>query len=183
MADASHALVIAAMSRAAAAPGGLPLFESKTSPGLFAGSVSARKAAQFCKDQGYLQMLRAEGRGKSRQEICSLTDKGLSWLLAHLALDYLMRWQGSGFLDDCPLPELHRCLQQAGAPVSIGRFHDLLRELHAQEEIYLHPWTGPLHDLPEPALALMVGHEIAYYASLRKDHVARMHCQGMVMTP
>ena len=42
-----------------------------------------------------------------------------------------------------------------------------LRRLHAEERIYLHPWTGPLCELPQPPLALLVGHEIAYYASAR----------------
>ena len=31
-------------------------------------------------------------------------------------------------------------------------------------QVYLHPWTGPLYALPEPAFALLVGHEVAYYA-------------------
>ncbi len=39
--------------------------------------------------------------------------------------------------------------------------------MHQAGRIYVHPWTGPLHELPEPAYALLVGHEIAYYASLR----------------
>jgi hypothetical protein len=44
-----------------------------------------------------------------------------------------------------------------------------LRSLHDRERIYLHPWTGPLYALPEPAFALLIGHEVAYYASLRND--------------
>ena len=56
---------------------------------------------------------------------------------------------------------------------TIGHFHDSLRRLHEQEKIYLHPWTGPLYEIPEPPYALLVGHEIAYYASIRKaDGVA-----------
>lgn len=70
-------------------------------------------------------------------------------------------------LEDCPLPELYRVARQAQPSLSIGRFHDGLRKLHEQEKIYLHPWTGPLYELPEPALALLVGHEVAYYASVR----------------
>ena len=50
---------------------------------------------------------------------------------------------------------------------TIGQFHDQLRLLHEQELIYLHPWTGPLSEIPEPATALLVGHGIAYYASVR----------------
>ncbi len=76
----------------------------------------------------------------------------------------LTRWQQSGATEDCPLPHLYR---QASAR-SIGQFHDALRQLHELRKIYLHPWTGPLYDIPEPPYALLIGHEIAYYASIRK---------------
>lgn len=68
---------------------------------------------------------------------------------------------------DCPLPELYRRLAANHAGLSIGRFHDALRRLHDEHRVYLHPWTGPLYDLPEPPFALLIGHEIAYYASPR----------------
>lgn len=68
--------------------------------------------------------------------------------------------------EDYPLPMLYRSLEQAGR-VSIGAFHDALRQLHDDNLIYLHPWTAPLYTLPEPAFALLVGHEVAYYASIR----------------
>jgi hypothetical protein len=51
--------------------------------------------------------------------------------------------------------------------LTIGRFHDGLRRLHDEGQAYLHPWTGPLYAMPEPAFALLVGHEVAYYASPR----------------
>lgn len=76
----------------------------------------------------------------------------------------LTRWQNSGATEDCPLPHLYR----QTSPRSIGQFHDALRQMHDQGKIYLHPWTGPLYDLPEPPYALLIGHEIAYYASIRK---------------
>ncbi len=80
----------------------------------------------------------------------------------------LARWHGSGASEDYPLAELFRHLQ-AGIPgLTIGRFHDALRDLHDADRIYLHPWTGPLYDLPEPAFALLVGHLVAYYASARQ---------------
>ena len=44
---------------------------------------------------------------------------------------------------------------------------DGVMRLHAAGTVYLHPWTGPLYALPEPALALLVGHNVAYYASPR----------------
>jgi hypothetical protein len=88
--------------------------------------------------------------------------------LAAALLTHLRQWQASGASEDCPLPELFRRVRQAAQGMSIGQFHDSLRRLTESEQIYLHPWTGPLYDMPEPPLALLVGHEIAYYASLRR---------------
>ena len=76
---------------------------------------------------------------------------------------FLEQWSANNTAEDCPLPQLYRQLKG----VTIGQFHDVLRRLHAEQRIYLHPWTGPMSELPEPPLALMVGHEIAYYASPR----------------
>jgi hypothetical protein len=72
---------------------------------------------------------------------------------------------GSG--EDCPLPELFRMAREAAPTLTVGGFHDTLRQLSDASRIYLHPWTGPLYDLPEPAYALLVGHVVAYYASIR----------------
>ena len=69
MADATHSLIIEALNRAAADPGGMPLFSSKGTAGLFAGTAAARQAAQLCKDQGLLHVARTETRGKSQLEI------------------------------------------------------------------------------------------------------------------
>lgn len=69
---------------------------------------------------------------------------------------------------DCPLPALYRKIGVV-SDLTIGRFHDALRELHDEHQVWLHPWTGPLYQLPEPPFALLVGHEIAYYASLREE--------------
>jgi len=80
----------------------------------------------------------------------------------------LAQWQTtSGAAEDCPLPELFRQAKAAAPATTIGAFHDELRRLHDVGRIYLHPWTGPLYDLPEPPYSLLIGHEIAYYASLR----------------
>jgi hypothetical protein len=79
----------------------------------------------------------------------------------------LTRWRDAGASEDCPLPVLFRKVLQAYSPLTIGPFHDELRRLYEAGRIYLHPWTGPLYDMPEPAFALLAGHEIAYYACLR----------------
>jgi hypothetical protein len=239
LADKSAQLVLGALGRAAAEPAGLPLHGTRAEPGLFAANAVGKQAAQRCKDEGYLRVVRTETRGKTTREVCALTEKGLAYLLSQVnprpvledfvralearqtqvgelvaaaqqtqagfaalrataekvlqqlqtrgspaaekpaggngaetwtgaVLDYLASWQAAGASEDCPLPTLYRRAAQAAPGLTIGRFHDGLRRLHDQEQIYLHPWTGPLYELPEPPYALLVGHEIAYYASIRK---------------
>lgn len=235
MGDKAAPLVLEALGRAVADPGGLPLFAAKQAAGLFAAGAAAKQAATYCREQGLLQVVRTETKGKASQEICAITEKGLAylisqssprqvveeflraldsrgvevqelqqtatrleaslnglrsaaehllahlqkpstngypggtgaetWLIALLAL--LSERQRAGAIEDCPLPELYRKAQESSPALTIGRFHDGLRKLHQQAQIYLHPWTGPLYDVPEPALALLVGHEVAYYASRR----------------
>jgi hypothetical protein len=88
--------------------------------------------------------------------------------LADAILARLADWASSVVAgQDCPLPELYRSLTLREVPPTIGAFHDALRQLHADHRVYLHPWTGPLYALPEPAYALLVGHNVAYYASSR----------------
>jgi hypothetical protein len=233
LAEKSTQLVVSALRRCVAEPEPAPLHGTRTTPGLFAATPSARQAAQRSLEEGYLRVVHTETRGKTSQELCSLTDKGLSWLLQHasarqvledfiraieareqqlgriqagldvlrsnadrvlqhllqqeqsaaaarsstreaaaweqIAISYLRGRQESAAGGDCPLPELYRHLQASVPGLSIGQFHDGLRRLLEQQQIYLHPWTGPLYALPEPPCALLVGHEVAYYASLREQ--------------
>ncbi len=92
-----------------------------------------------------------------------------------VALSHLTRRQASGALEDCPLAELYRVARQTTPTLTLGQFHDGLRRLHERQQIYLHPWTGPLFEIPEPTLGLLVGHEIAYYASARQDGESQFH--------
>jgi hypothetical protein len=211
-------MVLDALSRAALDPAGVPLFQQKTAPGLFAGTALARQAAQRCKEQELLRVIRTEAHGKAVQEVVAITPKGVEHLLnqsnprqllqdlvravegreqqlrdwaaasrqMHVSLESIRQLATaalerldvptapdrcdqiivnslSNAAEDCPLPLLYRQCN----PGSIGQFHDALRRLHAEQRVYLHPWTGPLCELPEPPLALLIGHEIAYYASLR----------------
>jgi hypothetical protein len=237
LADKSTQLVLDALTRAVADPAGTLLHGSKAAPGLFTRTAPAKQAAQRCKDEGYLHVLRTETKGKTAQEVCAITEKGLAYLLSQTSpkqvledfvralearrsqvadlvatarqwlaafealkatvekvlthvqsarpevpspsavngsetwtgavLSHLARWQESGATEDFPLPELYRQAQQASPSLTIGHYHDGLRRLHDQGQIYLHPWTGPLYEIPEPPYALLVGHEIAYYASRR----------------
>src|SRR5581483_1748208 len=63
----------------------LPLFGTKAAPGLFSATASAKQAAQRCKEEGLLRIVRTEPRGKSVQEICALTEKGLAHLLSQVS--------------------------------------------------------------------------------------------------
>jgi len=277
VADKFTQLILDALTRAAADPTGVPLFGSKTEPGLFPPTAAARPAAKRCLDDGLLEVLRTDARGKQPREVCGATGKGLQFLLDRVSpkqvledfvrvlearqgqvdelvdtarrmadglaglraavaavlpqvaaarvdvrptappprtpeadgeddrftaptrdgtgggilhvngtatrpappradagelagaiLTHLADWAASaGAAQDCPLPELYRALTTRTDPPTIGEFHDGLRRLHAARRVYLHPWTGPLYALPEPAYALLVGHEVAYYASTR----------------
>jgi hypothetical protein len=80
---------------------------------------------------------------------------------------YLRHWQEQHGHEDCPLPELFDRLRQDRPALTLGQFHDGLRTLHERGQLYLHPWTGPMHELPDPTAALVVGHAVVFYASLR----------------
>jgi hypothetical protein len=114
-----------------------------------------------------LQSLRdVLGQMLPRVESAKLPSRGLMSAseLAECLLTRLRDWTS---LQDCPLPELYRSLSTLEPAPTLGQFHDALRLMHQNGTVYLHPWTGPLYMLPEPALALLVGHEVAYYASLK----------------
>jgi hypothetical protein len=249
--DKSSQMVLSALSKAVADPGGLPLHGRRSAPGLFPATSSGKQAARRCLDEGFLRPVEPEAV-KPR---CVITDKGVCYLLAQVSprqvledfvrvlearqaqfdgllvaareagagldalrtnaervlqvvaraekpaslsalfnsfrgpacggchppdhgmngipapdaalLTHLTEWQESGAAEDCPLPDLYRACAAAVPGVSVGCFHDALRRLQHAERIYLHPWTGPLYDLPEPPFALLVGHEVAYYANAR----------------
>lgn len=80
----------------------------------------------------------------------------------------LGRWQAEAS-EDCPLPELYRQVELVQSGLTPGLFHDALRRLHAAGRVYLHAWTGPIETMPEPVFALLIGHDVAYYASGRQD--------------
>jgi hypothetical protein len=237
LADKTSELILAALGRAAAEPAGAAMHGRNSARALFPSTNAAKVAAQRCKNEGYLQTVRTEKRAKSTLEFCTLTEKGMAFLLTQMSpnqalqdfiravdarrtqagelllsakqmqttldalkssaervlheackssvvgattslngkhsprlnlLEYLAQWQKSGASEDCPLPTLFRHALQSTEHVTIGQFHDALRLLHDQKQIYLHPWSGPLYALPEPPYALLIGHEIAYYASLRE---------------
>ena len=76
MADKSGRLIRDALSRAAVEPEGCALLASKSEAGLFPPTGIAKSAAERCKADGYLHVVRTENKGKSAREICVLTEKG-----------------------------------------------------------------------------------------------------------
>jgi hypothetical protein len=101
-------------------------------------------------------------KGIAEKVLRQLDGAAGDWTAA--ALEHLKQRQAA---EDCSLPELYRAARQARPSLTLGEFHDGLRQLAEAGKIYLHPWTGPLYALPEPPCALLVGHEVAYYASVR----------------
>jgi hypothetical protein len=271
VADKLTQQITEALSQAAAEPTGLPLYASKTEPGLFVSTAGGKAAAQKCLNDGFVRVVGCDPRGKTARELYGLNEKGWNFLLAQgnpkqvledfvrvlesrrgaveelldIARRMAAHLQGlkeavnrvlpsviekrihssatstvdrlsatcslfdqngvtenasfshareqsptqaqatvakvdlaaaivscledwSGVVgEDCPLPKLYQSLLSHEPELSIGKFHDSLRNLHAAGAIYLHPWTGPLYALPEPSFALLAGHNIAYYASVR----------------
>jgi hypothetical protein len=169
--------LLTALGRALAAPEGLPLVGGRKANALFPATPAGKRAARAARESGYLQSLRFKKEGRVNAEICGITATGLARLLeCHQAaswqqdlLEHLSWWQMNGPTGDCPIPELYQRARAACHLLTLGLFHDGLRSLHEQQRIYLHPWTGPLCDIPHPECALLVGHEVAYYASLRND--------------
>ena len=279
VADKVTQQILDALTRAAAEPAGTVLYGTKSEPGLFPATAAAKPAARKALDDGLLEVIRTETKGKQTRELAVATDQGLQFLLAQSSpkqvledfvrvleeregqiaelvqattristtlaglkstvamvlpqvvaqritpnrllnsnelpnrpavsvnghttghhpaattmptvvtrsvatltrpvvaeledltgaiLSRICDWAASATAgQDCPLPELYRSLSTREVPPSVGVFHDCLRQLHDDHRIYLHPWTGPLYALPEPAYALLVGHNIGYYASPR----------------
>ena len=232
-------MIAQALQRALTAPEGLPLVTSKQAVGLFPSAAAGKEAAREAQASGLVRVLRSETKGKATCDYCTLTEKGLSYLLEqssprpvlealltaidacqdrvdgwiasananrqyladvrglaeqvlkHLRqpettlpawarnghafdpqthiVSLLRAWHEAGKIGDFPLPDLFDQARAASSKLTLGQFHDALRALHDRRAIYLHPWTGPLHELPHPASSLLVGHEIAYYASLRSN--------------
>lgn len=88
------------------------------------------------------------------------TETGVDWLPR--ALEYLDHHRRANPYGHCPLPELFHRVAEPQA-VSIGQFHDGLRELVRRKQVRLHPFTGAAYQLAEEQYALVAGQEIKYY--------------------
>jgi len=273
VADKLTQFVTDALAKAAAYPGGLPLYATKSDTGLFPNTAAAKPAAQKCLADGLVRVAAADTRGKAPRDLYALTDQGWDFLLAQVNPKQVLedfvrvleerRGEVSELLDtarrmadnlqglrdavgrvlpvvgearvplpgarevpvrerqtaipaghaeaepvptavavlepepdadlapvllarladwtgptDCTLPELYRSLSALDPRPTIGQFHDCLRRLCDEGAVALHSWTGPLYAMPEPAYALLAGHGIAYYASLKSLQLSVVSAQS-----
>ncbi len=80
-------------------------------------------------------------------------------------VDYLQQHHKRNPYGHCPLPELYH---NVGEPLglTIGQFHDGVRQLVSERRVKLHPFTGAAYQLQEEQYALLAGQEIKYFAEL-----------------
>lgn len=79
------------------------------------------------------------------------------------ALDYLQAYQARHLEALCSLPDLYMYLTHKHA-LTIGQFHDGLREMVLAGKLRMHPFTGPRSALERSDYALVMNREIMYYA-------------------
>jgi hypothetical protein len=86
---------------------------------------------------------------------------GKDWLQD--VLGYLVEYKRRNPMANCPLPELFRNVAGPRG-LTIGQFHDGLRDLASRGQLRLHPHTGAAYQLQDEQYALVAGQEIKYYA-------------------
>jgi hypothetical protein len=82
VADKLTNVIVEALTRAAAGPGGLPLYASKSDPGLFPNTSAAKPAVQKCLADDLLRVTGSDPKSKSPRDLYALTEKGWEFLLA-----------------------------------------------------------------------------------------------------
>lgn len=95
----------------------------------------------------------------------SSSDSSTNTAWAAKALKYLAEHRRRNPYGRCPLAELFQ-KTAAASGLSIGQFHDGVRQLAAQGKIALHPFTGAAYQLQDEQYALVAGQEIKYYVDL-----------------
>lgn len=88
---------------------------------------------------------------------------GNGWLTE--AVTYLRGYRDRNPYGNCPLPELYHSVA-APHKISIGQFHDGIRQLVAEQKVRLHPFTQAAFQLRDEQYALLAGQEIKYYVEL-----------------
>lgn len=83
-------------------------------------------------------------------------------LLKNSISEELTRWYAEKPFG-MPLDELYRKLQATMPKLSIGHFHDALREMHKDKQLVLTGWAKTLYEIPAPELALFISDKVMYY--------------------
>ena len=83
------------------------------------------------------------------------------WL--HRVVEYVMKYRQANPHRSCSFADLFKAIVEP-AGVSIGEFHDGLRQLSRERKISLRPWTGAMSDLDDDHLALVLAKETKFYA-------------------
>jgi hypothetical protein len=81
------------------------------------------------------------------------------------ALTYLDHRRLTGANGHCPLPELFAALAAHHPELSVGTFHDGLRQLQRERLLRLAPFDGSPSNLPQPEYAILDGATLLYYAT------------------
>jgi len=68
--------------------------------------------------------------------------------------------QVAAFRHPARLGEIYRSVQTKHGALTLGTFHDALRDLAACGAIRLSPYTGAMYALQDPECCLLVGREI-----------------------
>lgn len=96
----------------------------------------------------------------TEKETTEMTSRNTNW--TQDAVEYVRGYQRQHPYNFCPLPELYRAIN-SNRPLTIGTFHDGLRELVESRMLRLHPFTGSPSELVDEQYALLAAKEIKYY--------------------
>ena len=82
------------------------------------------------------------------------------------ALKHLAAYRTVHPYGDCPLSELYAAV---ASEMTIGQYHDMIREMVAAQLVKLHPFTGAAYQMEQEQYAMVSGQEIKYYASRKSN--------------
>jgi hypothetical protein len=96
----------------------------------------------------------------SASKPAEVSPKKTDWHSA--VLDYVDAYKRRNPHGLCPLPELFTKVAQPHG-LTIGQFHDGLRQLVQEKRLRLHPFTGAAYQLEQEHLAIVASQGIQYY--------------------
>jgi len=88
------------------------------------------------------------------------TPRKLAWRAE--AIPFLREYQARHLMAFCSLPDLFRSVVEKHG-MTIGQFHDGIRDLVKEGQLRLHPFSGARSALEHDEYALVAQREIMYY--------------------